>query len=317
MQQAPLRPDLKVLRSLPKAGIADLVGSTPLLRVHLFEEAAPELAVFAKAEFLNPGGSVKDRAALAMLTAGLESGALRPGRTILDSTSGNTGVAYAMLGAALGYPVKLVVPANVSVERKQLMSAYGAELVLSDPQEGSDGAIRICRELALQDPGRYYYPDQYNNPANWQAHYFGTGPEIWEQTKGEVTHFLAGLGTSGTFVGTSRRLKELNPEIVCVSLEPDDPFHGLEGLKHMASSIVPGIYDPDVADVHLLGPTDGAYDLVLRLARQEGILVGHSTGLALWGVGELIRQGLREGVAVLICPDGGARYLSSGLYGGG
>ena len=316
MQASP-RPDLRVLKAPPASGIAALVGNTPLLRLRLYDDIAPQLEVFAKAEFMNPGGSVKDRAALAMLQAGLDSGMLRPGRTILDSTSGNTGVAYAMLGAALGYPVKLVVPANVSVERKQLMTAYGAELVLSDPQEGSDGAIRICRELAQQEPDRYFYPDQYNNPANWQAHYRTTGVEIWEQTEGEVTHFLAGLGTSGTFVGTTRRLKEFNPEVTCVSLEPDDPFHGLEGLKHMASSIVPGIYDPDLADLHLFGPTDGAYDLVLKLARQEGILVGHSTGLALWGVGELIRQGLCEGVVVLICPDGGARYLSSGLYGEG
>ena len=316
MQASP-RPDLRVLKAPPASGIAALVGNTPLLRLRLYDDIAPQLEVFAKAEFMNPGGSVKDRAALAMLRAGLDSGMLRHGRTILDSTSGNTGVAYAMLGAALGYPVKLVVPANVSVERKQLMTAYGAELVLSDPQEGSDGAIRICRELAQQEPDRYFYPDQYNNPANWQAHYRTTGVEIWEQTEGEVTHFLAGLGTSGTFVGTTRRLKEFNPEVTCVSLEPDDPFHGLEGLKHMASSIVPGIYDPDLADLHLFGPTDGAYDLVLKLARQEGILVGHSTGLALWGVGELIRQGLCEGVVVLICPDGGARYLSSGLYGEG
>ena len=316
MQASP-RPDLRVLKAPPASGIAALVGNTPLLRLRLYEDVAPRLDVLAKAEFMNPGGSVKDRAALAMLRAGLDSGMLRHGRTILDSTSGNTGVAYAMLGAALGYPVKLVVPANVSVERKQLMTAYGAELLLSDPQEGSDGAIRICRELAQREPDRYFYPDQYNNPANWQAHYRTTGVEIWEQTEGEVTHFLAGLGTSGTFVGTTRRLKEFNREITCVSLEPDDPFHGLEGLKHMASSIVPGIYDPDLADLHLFGPTDGAYDLVLKLARQEGILVGHSTGLALWGVGELIRQGLCEGVVVLICPDGGARYLSSGLYGEG
>ncbi len=314
--QLSIRPDLELLSSLPKAGIADLVGNTPLLRLHLFEPSAPDLAVYAKAEFLNPGGSVKDRAALNMLRVGLESGALAEGRTILDSTSGNTGVAYSMLGAAMGYPVRLVVPANVSLERKRLMTAYGADLILSDPQEGSDGAIRICRELAGRDPDRYFYPDQYNNPANWQAHYSGTGAEIWEQTGGAVTHFLAGLGTSGTFVGTSRRLKEFSPDIVCVSLEPDDPFHGLEGLKHMASSIVPGIYDPAIADHHLLGPTDGAYDLALKLARQEGILVGHSTGLALWGVQELIRQGLRDGVLVLICPDGGSRYLGGGLYGG-
>ncbi|MHB8394979.1 MAG: PLP-dependent cysteine synthase family protein [Candidatus Dormibacteria bacterium] len=307
---------LRVLASLPDPGIADLIGKTPLLRLRLFEAQAPRLSVYGKAEFLNPGGSVKDRAALKMLQVALASGDLIPGRTILDSTSGNTGVAYAMLGAHFGYPVKLVVPANVSTERQQLMEAYGAELVLSDPQEGADGAIWKCRELLSESPQNYFFPDQYNNPANWRAHYDGTGREVWDQTGGGVTHLFAGLGTSGTFVGTARRLKRENPNVVCVSLEPDDPFHGLEGLKHMGSSIVPGIYDPSVADRHLLGPTDEAYDLARRLARQEGILVGHSTGLALWGVSQLIREGLREGVAVVVCPDGGARYLSSGLYKG-
>jgi cysteine synthase B len=296
--------------------VSDLVGNTPLLRLRLFEELAPELEVYAKAEFLNPGGSVKDRPAKRMIQEALASGSLGPGLTILDSTSGNTGVAYSMLGAAFGYPVKLVVPANASTERKDLMAAYGAELVLSDPQEGSDGAIRLCRELLEREPDRYFFPDQYNNPANWQAHFETTAPEIWDQTEGRITHFLAGLGTSGTFVGTTRRLKELSPGITCVSLEPDDPFHGLEGLKHMASSIVPGIYDPALADRHMLGPTDAAYDLARRLARQEGILVGHSSGLGLWGVRQMIEEGLREGVVVTICADGGSRYLSTGLYGG-
>jgi cysteine synthase B len=296
--------------------VVDLVGATPLIRLRLFEEQAPDVEVYAKAEFLNPGGSVKDRPALWMLRDGIRRGRLTRGKTIIDSTSGNTGVAYAMLGAALGYPVRLVVPANVTEERKQLMRAYGAELILSDPMDGSDGAIRLCRELVRQDPDGYFYPDQYNNPANWRAHYESTGPEIWEQTQGGVTHFLAGLGTSGTFMGTSRRLKELNPEVECVSLEPDDPFHGLEGLKHMASAIVPGIYDPTQADLHLLGPTGESYDLARRLAREEGVLAGHSSGLALWGVLQLIQSGLREGVVVLIFADGGDRYLSGGLYGG-
>lgn len=298
------------------AGVADLVGNTPLLRLRLFEEQAPELEVYAKAEFLNPGGSVKDRPAKGMIMEAVASGRLGPGLTILDSTSGNTGVAYAMLGAAFGYRVKLVVPANASAERRQLMTAYGAELVLSDPQEGSDGAILLCRQLLEWDPDKYFFPDQYNNPANWRAHYDTTAVEIWDQTEGRVTHFLAGLGTSGTFVGTTRRLKELKPSISCVSLEPDDPFHGLEGLKHMESSIVPGIYDPSLADRHLLGPTDAAYDLARGLARREGILVGHSSGLGLWGVQQLIEEGLREGVVVLICADGGGRYVSTGLYGG-
>ncbi len=308
---------LEIVPSLPDRGVLDLIGNTPLLRLRLFEESAPRLRVYAKAEFANPGGSVKDRPALWMLREALRSGELSPGKTILDSTSGNTGVAYALLGAALGYPVTLVVPANVTEERKQLMSAYGAELVLSDPQEGSDGAILLCRELRAQDPERYFCPDQYNNPANWQAHYHTTANEIWDQTDGEVTHFLAGLGTSGTFVGTIRRLKELNPDVVGISLEPDDSFHGLEGLKHMASAIVPGIYDPSLADRHLLGPTGESYDLVRRLARQEGVMAGHSSGLALWGVSQLVGEGLREGVVVVIFADGGGRYLSGGLYGGG
>lgn len=307
-------PDLRLLGALPRATVCDLVGNTPLLEVRIFDNLAPHLCVLLKAEFLNPGGSVKDRAALSMLRSGLKAGQLTPGKIIMDSTSGNTGVAYAMLGAALGYPVRLVVPANISRERQQLIRAYGAELVLSDPQEGSDGAIRLCREMVEHDPERYFYPDQYNNPANWRAHYEGTGPEIWEQTGGEVTHFVAGLGTSGTFMGTSLRLKEFSRDVVCVSLEPDDPFHGLEGLKHMASSIVPGIYRPEIADQHLMGPTEAAYDLVRRIAHEQGILVGHSTGLALWGVSQLIHNGLREGVVVLIAPDGGARYLSEGVY---
>ncbi len=295
--------------------VLELIGRTPLLRLRRVAAEVP-FELFGKLEFLNPGGSVKDRPALWMLRDGIRRGYLTRGKTIIDSTSGNTGVAYAMLGAALGYPVRLVAPANVTEERKQLMRAYGAELILSDPMEGSDGAIRLCRELVRQDPAGYFYPDQYNNPANWRAHYESTGPEIWEQTQGGVTHFLAGLGTSGTFMGTSRRLKELNPEVECVSLEPDDPFHGLEGLKHMSSAIVPGIYDPSLADRHLLGPTGESYDLARQLARDEGVLAGHSSGLALWGVRQLIQAGLREGVAVLIFADGGDRYLSGGLYGG-
>lgn len=312
---SPAERRLEVVPAVPDQGVLELIGNTPLIRVRLFQDQAPRLRVYAKAEFANPGGSVKDRPALWMLRSAIRRGELVPGRTILDSTSGNTGVAYALLGAALGFPVRLVVPANVTRERRQLMEAYGADLVLSDPQEGSDGAILRCRELLAEDPTRYYFPDQYNNPDNWRSHYHGTGPEIWEQTEGEVTHFLAGLGTSGTFVGTSRRLKELNPEVACISLEPDDPFHGLEGLKHMGSAIVPGIYDPGLADRHLLGPTRESYSLARRLAQQEGILAGHSSGLALWGVSELVREGLDEGTVVLIFADGGDRYLSRGLYG--
>ncbi|HVB52572.1 MAG TPA: pyridoxal-phosphate dependent enzyme [Candidatus Acidoferrales bacterium] len=306
---------LQVLVSPSDRRISDCIGHTPLLRVRLFEDEAPDLLVLGKAEFMNPGGSVKDRPALRMIQEAQRLGQLGRGRVLLDSTSGNTGVAYAMLGAALGFPVKLVVPDNVGDERRLLMLAYGAELVLSDPQEGSDGAILLCRELQASDPDRYFSPDQYNNPFNWRAHYDTTAVEIWEQTEGEVTVFLAGLGTAGTFVGTARRLKEFNPAISCVSLQPEDAFHGLEGLKHMPTAIVPGIYDPTVADRNLAGPTGAAYDLARRLAREEGILAGHSSGLALWGVEQLVQEGLREGVVVLIFPDGGARYLSSGLYG--
>jgi cysteine synthase B len=306
---------LQVLSSPPGRRISDCIGHTPLLRVRLFEDQAPDLLVLGKAEFLNPGGSVKDRPALRMVQEAERSGELGRGQVLLDSTSGNTGVAYAMLGAALGFPVKLVVPDNVGEERRQLMLAYGAELVLSDPQEGSDGAILLCREIQASDPERYFTPDQYNNPFNWRAHYDTTGVEIWEQTEGEITIFLAGLGTSGTFVGTSRRLKEFNPSIQCISLQPEDAFHGLEGLKHMPTAIVPGIYDPTLANRNLAGPTGAAYDLARRLAREEGILTGHSSGLALWGADLLVQEGLREGVVVLIFPDGGARYLSAGLYG--
>jgi cysteine synthase B len=286
-----------------------------LLRVRLFEEAAPDLVVLGKAEFMNPGGSVKDRPALRMVEEALRAGQLGRGQVLLDSTSGNTGVAYAMLGASLGFEVQLVVPDNVGAERRHLMLAYGAELIMSDPQEGSDGAILRCREIQASDPDRYFTPDQYNNPFNWRSHYDTTAVEIWEQTEGEVTVFLAGLGTAGTFVGTSRRLKEFNPAVSCISLQPEDAFHGLEGLKHMPTAIVPGIYDPQVADRNLFGPTGAAYDLAGRLAREEGILTGHSSGLALWAVERLIQEGLREGVVVVIFPDGGARYLSAGLYG--
>jgi len=306
---------LEVLASPPDRRISDCIGHTPLLQVRLFEEEAPDLRVLGKAEFMNPGGSVKDRPALRMVEEAQRAGQLGRGQVLLDSTSGNTGVAYAMLGAALGFRVKLVVPDNVGEERRQLMLAYGAELVLSDPQEGSDGAILLCREIQASDPDRYFTPDQYNNPFNWRAHYDTTAVEIWDQTEGEVTHFLAGLGTSGTFVGTARRLKEFNPAISCISLQPEDAFHGLEGLKHLPSAIVPGIYDPSLADRNLDGPTGTAYDLARRLAREEGILTGHSSGLALWGVDQLVQEGLREGVVVLIFPDGGSRYLSSGLYG--
>jgi cysteine synthase B len=291
------------------------IGDTPLLRIRLFERECPRVAVFGKAEFLNAGGSVKDRAALRMIRDGEESGALTPGRIILDSTSGNTGIAYAMVGAALGYRVQLVMPTNVSDERKTMILAYGAEIVYSDAQEGSDGAIVLAQAIFAEDPDRYFMPDQYNNPANWKAHYDGTGAEIWRQTDGTVTHFVAALGTSGTFMGVSRRLRAERPETVCISVQPEDPWHGLEGMKHMPTAIVPGIYDPSLANDNLWAPTEVSYDLARELARTEGIMVGHSSGAALWGVRETARQ-VESGVVVTVLCDGGTRYLSSGLYGG-
>ncbi len=297
--------------------ITDEIGNTPLLRVHLFDAGAPGVEIYAKAEFMNPGGSVKDRPALRMIEEGERSGRLTHDRVILDSTSGNTGIAYAMIGAARGYRVKLVMPTNVSEERKQLVLAFGAEIEYSDAQEGSDGAILLARQLRDADPDRYFMPDQYNNDANWRAHYDGTGLEIWEQTGRRVTHFIAGLGTSGTFMGTSRRLKELNPEIRCISVEPDEPWHGLEGLKHMETSIVPGIYDPGLADENVGVSTEDAYDVARRLATTEGILIGHSSGAALHCAGSVARSlaaAGQGGVIVIVFADGGDRYLSSGLY---
>ncbi len=292
--------------------LLDLVGNTPLLRIRLFEREHPGLEVYAKAEWFNPGGSVKDRAALAMIEAGERTGALTAERTIIDSTSGNTGIAYAMVGAAKGYRVKLVMPSNVSEERKQLVMAYGADIVWSDPLEGSDGAIRLVRELIAMDPDAYFYPDQYSNPANPLAHYNGTGLEILEQTDGRVTHFVAGLGTTGTFVGTAKRLKEHNPAIATYAIMPEE-FHGLEGLKHLPTALVPSIWTPEYADAVWESPTEPAYDLARQLARDAGILAGHSSGAALWGIQRLAEQ-VSEGVVVTVFPDSGDRYLSTGLY---
>ena len=295
-------------------GILDRIGATPLLRIRIFERECPEVAIYAKAEFMNPGGSVKDRPALRMIEEAERSGRLTPDRIITDSTSGNTGIAYAMIGAAKGYRVRLVMPGNVSDERRELVNAYGAETVFSDPMEGSDDAIRTVRAMVAEDPNRYFMPDQYNNDANWRAHYDGTGAEIWEQTRGTVTHFVAGLGTSGTFVGAARRLKERNPGVRCISVQPSEPWHGLEGLKHMATSIVPGIYDPALADEDVGIDTEPAYAVARELARAEGILAGHSSGAALCAVRDIARR-IGRGVIVTVLADGGDRYLSTGLYG--
>ncbi len=293
--------------------ISDLIGNTPLLRLGRCGPDNPRISLLAKAEWFNPGGSVKDRAAIRMLRRGEESGALRPGKTILEATSGNTGVALAMLGAAFGYPVKLCVPATASVERKRLLLAYGAEIVETSALEGTDGAIREARRIAASSPEAYFYPDQYGNDANWQAHYRGTANEIWEQTGGEVTHFVCGLGTSGTFVGTTRRLKELKPSVRCISVEPDGPFHGIEGWKHMASSLVPRIYDPNLADERLSVSTEDAHETALRLAREEGLLVSVSGAAALTAALRVARN-LEEGVVVTVFPDSGTRSLSEGPY---
>jgi cysteine synthase B len=301
-------------QDLVTAGITGLIGNTPLLRVRLFEREFPGVEVYAKAEWFNPGGSVKDRAALSMIEDGERSGALTHDKTIIDSTSGNTGIAYALVGAAKGYRVKLVMPGNVSAERKALVIAYGAEIVYSDPGEGSDGAIRLVRDLVAREPAAYFYPDQYSNPANVRAHYEGTAVEIIQQTGGRLTHFVAGLGTTGTFVGTSRRLKEHDASIRTIAVQPEDSFHGLEGLKHLPTAIVPKIWDPTIADEVWGAPTEPAYDIARAIARTQGLLVGHSSGAALWAVKRLAEI-IREGVVVTVFPDSGDRYLSTGLYG--
>jgi S-sulfo-L-cysteine synthase (O-acetyl-L-serine-dependent) len=291
----------------------DLVGNTPLLELPAIAAEVPGVRIFGKAEWYNPGGSVKDRPALWMIRDGERSGTLTPEKTILDATSGNTGIAYAWIGAALGYRVKLCMPKNASEERKKILRAYGVDFVLTDPGEGSDGAIREARRLYADEPDRYFYPDQYSNPANPRAHYESTAPEIWEQTNGEVTHFVAGLGTSGTFVGTATRLKEYNHEIEVVSFEPDSPFHGLEGMKHMESAIVPAVYDPTIADANLATPTEEAYEMVKRVAREEGILIGISAGAAV-ATALRVAQEIDTGTVITVLCDGADKYLSESFW---
>ena len=285
------------------------IGNTPLIRLRNVTRNLPAgVEVFAKAEHLNPGGSVKDRAALAMILAGERSGQLRRGMTILDATSGNTGIAYGMLGAARGYPVTICLPGNASLRRKQILRSLGVELIETDPLQATDGAQLVARELSAREPEKYFYPDQYNNPANWRAHYESTAPEIWEQTEGRITHFIAGLGTSGSFVGTSRRLKELKPVIRAISMQPSSPFHGLEGLKHMASALVPGIYDPTLADENVEVATEAGQEMTGRLAREEGLLVGTSSGANVFAALRLALSLPRDSVVVTILCDGGERY---------
>ena len=291
------------------------IGNTPLL--HLQRTAvdhgfAPAVQLYAKAEWFNPGGSIKDRAALNIIRTAEANGLLRPGMTILDSTSGNTGIAYAMLGAARGYRVTLTAPDNISPERLAILRAYGAELILTDPLEGSDGALLEARQLAAADP-TLFYANQYNNAANWQAHYLTTANEIWQQTGGAITHFVAGLGTGGTFIGTTRRLKELNPAVRCISCQPDNPFNGLEGWKHMETSIKPGIYDETLADETMTTRTEDAYAMARYLARREGLFVGISSAAAVSAASRLA-QTLDEGLVVTILPDSGLKYMSENFW---
>jgi cysteine synthase B len=294
--------------------VLDMIGRTPLVRLSHFEREVPAgVELYAKAEWQNPGGSVKDRAAARMILEGEASGRLTPDKTILDATSGNTGIAYAMVGAARRYKVKLCVPENASPERKLILRALGAELVLTNPFDSTDGAIREARRIYASDPDRYFYPDQYNNEANWRAHYDTTAPEIIEQTSGRLTHFVAGLGTSGTFVGTGRRLRKFNPSIKLISFQPDSAFHGLEGLKHMETAIVPGIYDPSLADENLRISTERAYGLVRRLARETGLLAGISSGAAVAAVLDVARR-LDRGIIVTVLPDGAEKYLNEKFW---
>ncbi|MGC2330000.1 MAG: cysteine synthase family protein [Candidatus Acidiferrales bacterium] len=296
--------------------LLDRIGNTPLIRFERTGKEYPNVEIFAKAEWFNPGGSVKDRAAYSMIREGERSGKLRPGKVILDATSGNTGIAYAMIGAALGYKVKLCLPSSASPERKQILAAYGVEIVFTPGDEATDGAIRRVREIYQADPDKYFYPDQYSNPANPAAHYTATAPEIWEQTQGRITHFVAGLGTSGTFVGTTRRLRELNPKIRCISMQPDSGFHGLEGLKHMPTNLVPAIYDPNLADENTEVRTEDGQQMARRLAREEGILVGVSAGAALWACLEVARCLPKDEHAVIVTvfPDSGEKYLTDRFW---
>ena len=296
----------------PYASVLDAIGNTPLLELRGLVDLEPNVSIHAKLETFNPGGSVKDRPALQMILDAEASGELTPDKVILDSTSGNTGIAYAMIGVVRGYKVELVMPESVSIERRHVIEAYGATVILSDPVEGADGAILKCREVLAANPHRYYKPDQYNNPSNPKAHYLQTAPEIWEQTEGKVTHFLATLGTSGTLVGTGRRLKELNPEIEVIAIEPPE-FHGIEGLKNMDISIVPGIYDPDVWDRKVQVETELAYDTARRLTREFGLLVGQSCGAAMVACAEVAAE-LTDGVVVTVFPDSGEKYMSTPLW---
>ncbi len=306
--------------SVPRPGLSllDRIGNTPLLRFDQLTAQLPGVTLLGKAEWYNPGGSVKDRAAANIVGEGRRSGQFSSGKILLDATSGNTGIAYAMLGAAEGFPVTLCMPTNVSVERKRILAAFGANIIYTDPGDGSDGAIRMARELAAKHPDLYFYADQYSNNANWQAHYYGTANEIWQQTEGRITHFVAMLGTSGTFMGTTRRLRELNPSIRCISLQPDSAFHGIEGAKHMASAIVPKIYDPELADDNIEIATEDAHAMARRVARECGLLLGISAAAGIVGSSQIsdrlqLRKEQRAVVVTILC-DSGDKYLSERFW---
>ncbi|HEX3282911.1 MAG TPA: cysteine synthase family protein [Pyrinomonadaceae bacterium] len=293
-----------------KTSIETSIGGTPLIQLRRLTAALPDgVSVFAKAEHLNPGGSVKDRPALRMILSGESSGLLQPGMTILDATSGNTGIAYAMIGAARGYPVTLCLPKNASRQRKQILRSFGVEIIETDPLQSTDGAQLVAREMFREEPEKYFYPDQYNNEANWLAHYETTAPEIWEQTEGRVTHFVAGLGTTGTFVGVVRRLKSFNPRLQAIAMQPDSPLHGLEGLKHLRTARVPGIYDPTLADEQVEVATDDALLMTRRLAREEGLFVGPSSGANVFAALRLARTLSGDALVVTILCDGGEKYV--------
>jgi cysteine synthase B len=294
--------------------VIDLIGNTPLIRLtKIIDGLNLNVEIYAKAEWFNPGGSIKDRPALWMILDGIRTGKLSPDKIIMDSSSGNTAIAYAMIGAALDYRVELVTPANMNIERKRTLEAFGAKMILSDPLEGSDGAIKFARKLRAENQDKYFMPDQYNNPANPLSHYETTAPEIWQQTRGRITHFLSGIGTSGTLMGTGKRLKEFNPNIKVIAIEPAESLHGLEGLKHMATSIVPGIYDSTFPDEIIQVSTEDSYRVMKELLKKEGIFVGHSSGAAAYATLEYAKR-LKDGVLVTILPDGGYRYLSGGLW---
>lgn len=291
------------------------IGNTPLIKLRSITKKLPEnIEIYAKAEFMNPGGSVKDRAALAMILAGEKSGELTKEKTILDATSGNTGIAYAMIGAARGYKVTLTLPKNASEARKKILKLYGAEIIETDPMSGTDAAQILAKELAAEFPDKYFYLDQYNNEANWRAHYDKSAPEIWNQTGGQITHFLAGLGTTGTFIGTSRGLKNFDPKIRCVSMQPATPLHGLEGMKHLETAIVPGIYDASVADENVEVETEDAQEMTRKLAREEGLFVGISSGANVFAALRLAKKLKEKSVIVTILCDGGGKYLNESFW---